>query len=78
MRILFGPNRSIRRSPLGLMKRSYLGGFLVKLGPTKVTLVTIRFQAFFFRFPECSTLNISSSATGRTCVQLPHQSSATS
>ena len=52
--------------PLGLMKRSYLGGFRVKLGPTYVTLVTIRFHCFFFRLPLCSTLNISSSATGRT------------
>ena len=53
-------------SPLGRMKRSYLGGFRVKLGPTKVTLVTMRFHCFFRRFPLCSTLNISVSATGRT------------
>ncbi len=38
----------------------------MKLGPTKVTLVTMRFHAFFFRLPLCKTLNISSSATGRT------------
>ena len=38
----------------------------MKLGPTKVTLVTMRFHAFFFRLPLCRTLNISSSATGRT------------
>jgi hypothetical protein len=30
--------------PVGLMKRSYFGGFLVKLGPTKETLVTILFH----------------------------------
>ena len=45
----------------------------MKLGPTKVTLVTMRFQAFFFRLPLCRTLNISSSATGRTW-RFNHQS----
>ena len=55
------------QSPEGLMNLSYLGGFRVKPWPTKVTLVTMRFQLFFFRLPDLSTLNISSSATGRTC-----------
>lgn len=48
------------------MNLSYLGGFLVNPCPTNVTLVTIRFQLFFFRLPDLRTLNISSSATGRT------------
>jgi hypothetical protein len=59
----------IDASPLGLMKRSYLGGLRVKLGPTKVTFVTMRFHCFFLLLPLWSTLNISSSATGRTCKQ---------
>ncbi len=49
------------------MNLSYLGGFRVNPWPTNVTLVTIRFQLFFFLLPDFSTLNISSSATGRTC-----------
>ena len=53
------------------MKRSYLGGFLVKFCPTKVTLVTMRFHCFCFRLPVRRTLNISSSATGRTCTDAP-------
>lgn len=31
---------------MGLIKRSYLGGFLVNPSPTYVTLVTILFHAF--------------------------------
>ncbi len=54
-------------SPDGLMNLSYLGGFRVNPWPTNVTLVTIRFQLFFFLLPDFRTLNISSSATGRTC-----------
>lgn len=34
----------VNRSPEGRMNRSYLGGFLVKAGPTNVALVTIRFH----------------------------------
>ena len=56
----------VKRKPLGRMKRSYFGGFLVKPGPTKVAFVIMRFHDFFMRFPERITLNISSSATGRT------------
>lgn len=33
-----------KRRPLGRMKRSYFGGFLVNPGPTNVTLVTILFH----------------------------------
>mmetsp|Transcript_21106 Transcript_21106/g.58603 ORF Transcript_21106/g.58603 Transcript_21106/m.58603 type:complete len:211 (+) Transcript_21106:649-1281(+) len=54
------------RRPVGLMKRSYLGGFRVKPGPTNVILVTMRFHDFFWRLPDFNTLNISCSATGRT------------
>mmetsp|Transcript_25737 Transcript_25737/g.76163 ORF Transcript_25737/g.76163 Transcript_25737/m.76163 type:complete len:321 (-) Transcript_25737:215-1177(-) len=54
------------RRPVGLMKRSYFGAFRVKPGPTNVTFVIMRFQLFFMRLPDLSTLNISSSATGRT------------
>lgn len=36
----------VKRNPEGRMKRSYLGGFLVKPGPTNVTLVTILFHCF--------------------------------
>lgn len=57
-------------SPDGLMNLSYLGGFRVNPWPTNVTLVTIRFQLFFFLLPDFSTLNISSSATGRTCSRM--------
>lgn len=49
------------------MKRSYFGGLRVKPGPTKVGLVTMRFHCFFCRLPDRMTLNISSSAMGRTC-----------
>ena len=48
------------------MKRSYFGGLRVNPGPTNVALVIIRFQLFFCRFPDRITLNISSSAMGRT------------
>lgn len=34
----------VNRSPIGLIKRSYLGGLRVKPGPTNVTFVTIRFH----------------------------------
>ena len=53
------------------MNRSYLGGFLVKFWPTKVTLVTMRFHCFCFLLPVRRTLNISSSATGLTCISHP-------
>ena len=54
-------------APVGLMKRSYFGGFRVKAPPTNVTFVSIRFHCFFCRLPLRMTLNISSSAIGRTC-----------
>lgn len=34
----------VNRRPVGRMKRSYFGGFLVNPGPTKVTFVTILFH----------------------------------
>ena len=34
----------VKRRPIGLINRSYLGGFRVKPGPTNVTLVTSRFH----------------------------------
>lgn len=51
---------------IGRMKRSYLGGFRVKPSPTKQTLVTIRFQAFFCRLPVRTTFNTSVSPCART------------
>ena len=57
------------RKPLGRINLSYLGGFRVKFGSTKVIFVTTRFQAFFFRFPDACTRNISSSATALTCAE---------
>mmetsp|Transcript_34586 Transcript_34586/g.84698 ORF Transcript_34586/g.84698 Transcript_34586/m.84698 type:complete len:200 (-) Transcript_34586:305-904(-) len=56
----------VKRRPEGRMKRSYLGGLRVKPGPTKVALVMMRFQLFFWRLPLRMTRNISSSAMGRT------------
>mmetsp|Transcript_8306 Transcript_8306/g.16309 ORF Transcript_8306/g.16309 Transcript_8306/m.16309 type:complete len:200 (-) Transcript_8306:179-778(-) len=56
----------LKRRPVGRIKRSYLGGFLVKPSPTYVTFVIIRFHAFFFRTPVRITRNISASAMGRT------------
>lgn len=47
---------------MGRMNRSYLTGRRVKSGPTKVGLVTMRFQPFWCVFlPVLMTLNISSS-----------------
>ena len=57
-------------TPVGLMKRSYFGGFRVKPAPTKVGFVTMRFHCFFCRLPDRMTLNISSSAIGRTCCNV--------
>ena len=48
-------------SPMGRMNRSNLGGFRVKLSPTKVILVTILFQPFLFVLPDFKTLNTSDS-----------------
>ncbi len=48
------------------MNRSILTGFRVKLSPTNVALVTIRFHDLDFDFPVLITLNISSSAIPRT------------
>merc|ERR1712159_900381 len=42
----------VKRKPLGRMKRSYFGGFLVKPGPTKVAFVIMRFHDFFMRFTK--------------------------
>mmetsp|Transcript_6530 Transcript_6530/g.7509 ORF Transcript_6530/g.7509 Transcript_6530/m.7509 type:complete len:201 (-) Transcript_6530:230-832(-) len=56
----------VKRRPVGRMKRSYFGAFLVKPCPTKVAFVIIRFQELCFLFPDLKTLNISSSAIGRT------------
>ena len=53
---------------MGRMKRSYLGGLRVNPPPTKVTFVSMRFHCFFCRLPDRMTLNISSSAIGRTCM----------
>ena len=53
-------------SPVGLINRSYLGGFLLKLSPTNVTLLIILFHAFFFRFPDLTTWNISPQLIGFT------------
>lgn len=44
---------------IGLMKRSYFGGLRVKPSPTKHTLVTILFQAFFCLFPVRITFRTS-------------------
>lgn len=51
---------------MGLMKRSYFGGFRVKPSPTKHTFVTILFQAFFCLFPVLMTLSTSVSPWART------------
>lgn len=51
---------------IGLMKRSYFGGFRVKPSPTKQTFVTILFQAFFCLFPVLMTLSTSVSPCART------------
>lgn len=51
---------------IGLMKRSYLGGLRVKPSPTKQTLVTILFHAFFCLFPVLMTLSTSVSPWART------------
>jgi len=47
---------------MGRINRSTLTGFLVKLSPTNVAFVTIRFHDLCLLFPVFSTLNISSSA----------------
>lgn len=41
--------------PVGLINLSYLGGFLVKLSPTKVTLLIFLFHAFYFLLPVFKT-----------------------
>lgn len=51
---------------MGLMKRSYFGGLRVKPSPTKQTLVTILFHAFFCLFPVLITLSTSVSPWART------------
>lgn len=51
---------------MGLMKRSYFGGLRVKPSPTKQTLVTNLFQAFFCLFPVLMTLSTSVSPWART------------
>ena len=56
----------LKYNPIGLMNLSYLGGFRVKPSPTKQTLVTILFQAFFFLFPVRITFNTSVSPWART------------
>ena len=45
--------------PMGLINLSNFGGFLVKLSPTNVTLVTILFHPFLLLFPDFSTLKTS-------------------
>ena len=54
------------RKAMGLMNLSIFTGFRVKPSPTKVALLTIRFQLFDFFDPVLMTLNISSSAIPRT------------
>ena len=65
----------LNRNAIGRINLSNLGGFLVKLSPTYVTLVTILFHPFFFLFPVRMTLKTSSSPTaftfGRGTVHLP-------
>mmetsp|Transcript_129209 Transcript_129209/g.313893 ORF Transcript_129209/g.313893 Transcript_129209/m.313893 type:complete len:211 (+) Transcript_129209:511-1143(+) len=56
----------LKRRAIGRIKRSNFGGLRVKPSPTTVTFVTIRFHCFCLRFPLFTTLNISSSAIGRT------------
>lgn len=51
---------------MGLMNLSYLGGLRVNPSPTKQTLVTILFQAFFCLFPVRITLSTSVSPCART------------
>lgn len=40
----------VNRKPVGRMKRSYFGGFLVNPGPTNVALVTILFHCLAARY----------------------------
>ena len=40
----------VNRRPVGRMKRSYFGGFLVKLVPTNVTLVIILFHCLAVKY----------------------------
>lgn len=42
----------VNRSPDGRINRSYLGGFLVKAGPTNVAFVTILFHCFAVKMRE--------------------------
>uniref|UniRef100_A0A183JMP5 Band 7 protein n=1 Tax=Schistosoma curassoni TaxID=6186 RepID=A0A183JMP5_9TREM len=51
------------RKPIGRIKRSNLGGFLVNVSPTKHILVTKRFHALRLDFPVRTTLNASASDT---------------
>lgn len=48
----------VNRNPEGRMKRSYLGGFLVKPGPTNVHFVTILFHCFAARGEIRKEINI--------------------
>lgn len=59
-------NRLVTVLTIGLMKRSYFGGFRVKPSPTKQTFVTILFHAFFCLFPVLMTLRTSVSPCART------------
>lgn len=45
--------------PVGRINRSYLGGFLVKLGPTKVALVIILFHCLAARKTNSSRIFVS-------------------
>lgn len=47
----------VNRNPEGRMKRSYLGGFLVKPGPTNVHFVTILFHCFAAREENQKDIN---------------------
>jgi len=52
--------------PVGLINLSYLGGFLVKPSPTKVTLFIFLFHIFLLLLPDLCTVNISASVMALT------------
>lgn len=59
----------VNRNPEGRMKRSYLGGFLVKPGPTNVHFVTILFHCFAAREENRKEINIKEPAARKLQIQ---------